>query len=118
MAITRGIKDKLNKYGLNLPVDRRTRAYANLLQNNNWTETQYVSYLKQTLKKYTKKEKKFVRQVQDTNYRLEVAEKVRQRKADGDLPIPKFDQDQIEKMKGSLPYPPEGSVKDRFGQNK
>ena len=32
MAITRGIKDKLNKYGLNLPVDRRTRAYANILK--------------------------------------------------------------------------------------
>jgi len=79
MAITRGIKDKLDKYGLNLPVDRRTRLYANILKKNNWTETQYVSYLKQTLKKYTKKEKKFVRQVQDTNYRQQVAENVRQR---------------------------------------
>ena len=37
MAITRGIKDKLNKYGLNLPVDRRTRAYANILKKNKWT---------------------------------------------------------------------------------
>jgi hypothetical protein len=31
MAITRGIKDKLDKYGLNLPTDRRTRAYAAIL---------------------------------------------------------------------------------------
>ena len=37
MAITRGIKDKLDKYGLNLPTDRRTRAYAVILLKNKGT---------------------------------------------------------------------------------
>ena len=35
MTITRGIKAKLDKYGLNLPTDRRTRAYSNILKKNN-----------------------------------------------------------------------------------
>jgi len=79
MAITRGIKDKLNKYGLNLPVDRRTRAYKKILSENKWTDIQYQSYLKQVLKRYTKKEKEVVRQVQQQKFRQEVAEKVRER---------------------------------------
>ena len=79
MAITRGVKEKLDKYGVNLPVDKRTRAYVNLLRKNQWTEAQYVKYLKDTLKRYTKKEKEVVRQVQQQKFRQEVAENVRQR---------------------------------------
>ena len=63
MAITRGIKDKLDKYGVNLPVDKRTRAYVNLLRKNQWSEAQYVRYLKDTLKRYTSKEKRFTKEV-------------------------------------------------------
>lgn len=44
-------------------------------------------------------------------------EKVRQKKAEGNLPIPKFDPDLIEQMKGSLQYPPEGSVKEKIPEN-
>ena len=32
MTITRSIKSKLDNYGVNLPTDRRTRAYANILR--------------------------------------------------------------------------------------
>ena len=35
MAITRSIKSKLDKYGVNLPVDKRTRAYGNILRKTN-----------------------------------------------------------------------------------
>lgn len=45
-------------------------------------------------------------------------EKVRRRKEEGDLPIPKFDSGQIEQMKGSIHYPPEGSVKENTFENK
>ena len=79
MAITRGIKDKLDKYGVNLPTDKRTRAYANVLKSNNWTETQYANYLKQVLKRYTKREKEVVRQVQQQNFRQQVAANVAER---------------------------------------
>lgn len=79
MAITRGIKDKLDKYGVNLPTDKRTRAYANVLKKNNWTETQYTNYLKQVLQRYTKREKEVVRQVQQQNYRQQVASNVAER---------------------------------------
>ena len=33
MVITRGVKDKLARYGSNLPVDKRTRGYAKLLKD-------------------------------------------------------------------------------------
>jgi len=32
MTITRSIKSKLDNYGVNLPTDRRTRAYTNILR--------------------------------------------------------------------------------------
>ena len=76
MAITRGIKDKLDKYGINLPTDKRTRRYQDLLRKEGWTEEQYKNYLKQVIQRYTKKEKKVVRQVQQQNFRAEVAERV------------------------------------------
>jgi hypothetical protein len=54
MVITRGVKEKLARYGTNLPVDKRTRAYAKILKDNNWTESQYVSFSKETLYKTQK----------------------------------------------------------------
>ena len=62
MAITRGIKDKLDKYGSNLPVDKRTRAYKKILSDDKWTDSQHQSYLKQVLKRYTNKRKKLYTQ--------------------------------------------------------
>jgi hypothetical protein len=54
MVITRGVKEKLARYGTNLPVDKRIRAYAKILKDNNWTESQYVSFSKETLYKTQK----------------------------------------------------------------
>lgn len=48
---------------------------------------------------------------------VQAEDKVRRRIAEGELPIPRFDPDQIEKMKGSLAYPPEGSVKEKVPEN-
>ena len=79
MAITRGIKNQIDKYGVNLPTDKRTRAYSKLLRDNNWTEAQYASYLKQVLKRYTDKERRVVRQVQQQNFRQQVAAQVAER---------------------------------------
>jgi len=63
MVITRGVKQKLARYGANLPVDKRTRAYAKILKDNNWTEGQYASYLKETVTKLKKKEDKKIKEV-------------------------------------------------------
>ena len=60
--ITSSIKSKLDKYGVNLPVDKRTRAYANILKKTQWTDAQYIGYVKDTLKKFATKEKKIVAQ--------------------------------------------------------
>lgn len=79
MAITRGIKTKLDKYGINLPVDKRTRAYREILQKNKWTENQYVQYLKQYTKRFEKKEKEISSQVQRTNFRQRVMAEISER---------------------------------------
>ena len=79
MAITRGIKAKLDKYGINLPVDKRTRAYREILQKNKWTENQYVQYLKQYTKRFEKKEKEISSQVQRSNFRQRVMSEVLER---------------------------------------
>jgi len=60
MTITRSIKSKLDNYGVNLPTDRRTRAYANILRKNNWTDETYKRYLKDILKSFVAKEKKLI----------------------------------------------------------
>ena len=99
MAITRGIRAKLETYGLNLPVDKRTRAYKKLLSDNKWTEAQYVSYLKQTLKRYTKKEKEVIRQVQKQKIKQEVAENVRTRNQRPKQIIKRFLQKSVQRNK-------------------
>ena len=99
MAITRGIKDKLDKYGLNLPVDKRTRAYKKILSENKWTESQYQSYLKQVLKRY-KKEKEVVRQVQQQKSRPQgVAENVLTRNQKPKKIIQRFLQKSVQRNK-------------------
>jgi hypothetical protein len=64
MAITRGIKAKIENYGLNVPTDKRTRRYQQILKENNWTETQYETYLKQLVKKYDTKTKQISKDVE------------------------------------------------------
>ena len=80
MVITRGVKDKLARYGSNLPVDKRTRGYAKLLKDNKWTDAQYVAYLKETIqglkKKEDKKIKTITKEVQIDNKKEEVSKKV------------------------------------------
>ena len=76
MAITRSIKTKIDNYGINLPTDKRTRAYRQVLKKNNWTETQYEGYLKDLTKKYDKKTKTISKQVQSNNERIQIVENV------------------------------------------
>ena len=80
MVITRGVKDKLARYGSNLPVDKRTRGYAKLLKDNKWTDAQYVAYLKETVqglkKKEDKKIKTIIKEVQNEKIKEEVSKKV------------------------------------------
>ena len=77
MAITRSIKSKLDNYGVNLPVDKRTRAYANILKKNQWTDAQYKGYLKDIIKKFATKEKKIVAQVARNKIIEQVAQSVK-----------------------------------------
>jgi len=83
MVITRGLKEKLARYGANLPVDKRTRAYAKILKDNNWTAGQYVSYLKETVTKLKKKEDKkiktIIKEVENAKIKKEVQKKVSER---------------------------------------
>ena len=76
MVITRGVKQKLARYGTNLPVDKRTRAYAKILKDNNWTEGQYASYLKETVTKLKKKEDKKIKEVTAQTKRAKEKEEV------------------------------------------
>jgi len=75
MAITKSIKSKLEKCGVNHLVDKRTRAYGNLLRKNQWSDEQYTRYLKNTLKNFATKEKKIVAQVASNKFREQVREK-------------------------------------------
>ena len=79
MTITRSIKSKLDKYGVNLPVDKRTRAYANILRKNDWTDGQYIGYLKDTLKKFATKEKKIAAEVASNKVREQVITEVQKK---------------------------------------
>ena len=67
--VPKNIKDKLFKYGVNLPTDGRTNAYKNILKEKNLTEKGYISYLKDITAKLKKKEdakiKKIIKQVKD-----------------------------------------------------
>ena len=77
MTITRSIKSKLDNYGVNLPTDRRTRAYANILRKNNWTDETYKGYLKDIIKGFVAKEKKIVAEVARNKVREEIAKSVK-----------------------------------------
>ena len=79
MAITRSIKSKLDNYGVNLPTDGRTRAYANILKKNNWTDEQYTKYLKDIIKGFVAKEKNIVAQVARNKVREQVIVEVQKK---------------------------------------
>jgi len=72
---------------VNLPVDKRTRAYGNLLRKNQWTDEQYTRYLKDTLKKFATKEKKIVAQVASNKFREPVAQGVREKNKRSDIQV-------------------------------
>jgi len=66
-------------YIISIPVDKRTRAYANFLKKNNWNEKQYTEYLKDIIKGFVAKEKKIDAQVARNKAREQVMEEVRKK---------------------------------------
>ena len=78
--VPNSIKEKLNRYGVNLPTDGRYNDYKNILKEKKLNPREYISYLKDILAKLKKKEdtkiKKIIKQVQDTKIKKEVQEKV------------------------------------------
>ena len=78
--VPKSIKDKLFKYGVNLPTKGSTNAYKNILIEKNLTEKGYISYLKDITAKLKKKEdakiKQIIKQVKDAKIKEEVQEKV------------------------------------------
>jgi len=61
--VPKGIKEKLFKYGVNLPTKGSTNAYKNILIEKNLTEKEYITYLKDTIAKLKKKEDKKIKQI-------------------------------------------------------
>jgi hypothetical protein len=76
--VPKSIKDKLFKYGVNLPTDRRTIAYENILNEKKLNQREYITYLKDIIAKQKKKEdakiKQIIKQVKDAKIREEVRE--------------------------------------------
>jgi hypothetical protein len=76
MPISKAIKDKLQKYGLNLPYKMNTKAYSKILRDNGWTPKEYEEYLKKTTNALAKKEKSISTQVQKNKFIQEVRNEV------------------------------------------
>ena len=81
--VPKNIKDKLFKYGVNLPTKGSTNAYKNILIEKNLTIKGYVSYLKDTIAKLKKKEdakiKQIMKQVKDDKIKEEARENAREK---------------------------------------
>lgn len=81
--VPKSIKDKLFKYGVNLPTKGSTNAYKNILIEKNLTEKGYVSYLKDTIAKLKKKEdkkiKQIIKQVKDAKIKEKARENAREK---------------------------------------
>jgi Fe-S cluster assembly iron-binding protein IscA len=81
--VPKNIKDKLFKYGVNLPTKGSTNAYKNILIEKNLTEKGYVSYLKDTIAKLKKKEdkkiKQIIKQVKDAKIKEKARENAREK---------------------------------------
>ncbi len=61
MAIISKIqRNKLKKYKLNLPTDKRTTAYKEIVKTLNLTDNQYKAYVKKTIKDYEKSLNKYI----------------------------------------------------------
>ena len=54
--VPNSIKEKLNRYGVNLPTDGRYNDYKNILKEKKLNPREYISYLKDILAKLKKKE--------------------------------------------------------------
>jgi hypothetical protein len=79
MPISKAIKDKLQKYGLNLPYKMNTKAYSKILRDNGWTPKEYEEYLKTKTKALAKQEKSISTQVQRNKFIQEVNDEVSER---------------------------------------
>jgi hypothetical protein len=81
--VPKSIKDKLFKYGVNLPTKGSTNAYKNILIEKNLTEKGYISYLKDITAKLKKKEdakiKQIIKQVKDAKIKEEARENAREK---------------------------------------
>ena len=81
--VSKGIRDKLNKYGVNLPTDGRTNAYENILKEKNLTQKGYITYLKNIIAKLKKKEdakiKQIIKQVQDNKIKEKAKKSAREK---------------------------------------
>ena len=81
--VPKGIKDKLFKYGVNLPTKGSTNAYKNILIEKNLTEKGYITYLKDIIAKLKKKEdkkiKQIIKQVKDAKIKEQARENAREK---------------------------------------
>lgn len=81
--VPKNIKDKLFKYGVNLPTKGSTNAYKNILIEKNLTEKGYITYLKDIVAKLKKKEdkkiKQIIKQVKDAKIKEEARENAREK---------------------------------------
>lgn len=82
MNITTKLREDLKKYGINLPTDRRTRAYQQQVRIFR-IEERYIQHLRDLVKtakaKETKQVKKLQKKVQDTKFQEEVYKEVQKR---------------------------------------
>ena len=81
--VPKALKENLKKYGIDLPTDRRTIAYENILNEKKLNQKEYITYLKDIIAKQKKREdkkiKQIIKQVKDAKIKEEVQEKVAQK---------------------------------------
>jgi len=58
--ISKTQRDKLKKYKLDLPTDKRTKAYKQIVKKLEKTDNQYKAYVKKTIKDYEKSFNKYI----------------------------------------------------------
>jgi hypothetical protein len=83
VKVPNSIKQKLFKYGVNLPTDRRTIAYENILNEKKLNQREYITYLKDIIAKQKKREdakiKQIIKQVNDAKIKEEARENAREK---------------------------------------
>ena len=79
MAITRGMREKLLKYGSNLPTDKRTRSYQKFLRENNMIQEQYEVYLQSVIEDFNQKQKRIQNELKKQNERIRKQQEIRRK---------------------------------------